>query len=293
MSFVISSPKDIEKLALFLEEMNSKRETHIGYCGEQKQQIYATLISDFSDLDLARSFVIAYVKDEIIGALGLDIDEESKSAEVWGPFIKNRSEYLGLADELWEKVIELSRIEMNEFSFFVNEENSFAKDFAINKGAVNKGNYFVLKAFRNDLKTVDLTQIETYSLLYKNPFTNLHDTSFPNTYYSASEIVYRINDHNQLLVMLDNERKLTGYVYVEGDPEHKEGSIEYIAVIAGNRKQGIGTKLVRAALAHLFSFEEIEEITLSVAKNNERAINLYKAAGFKEVHELTYYVWNK
>ena len=60
---------------------------HIGYCGESKEGIYDTLTSDFSDLELANSFLVAYQDEEIIGAIGLDIDLEDRSAEVWGPFV--------------------------------------------------------------------------------------------------------------------------------------------------------------------------------------------------------------
>ncbi|MFJ8064475.1 GNAT family N-acetyltransferase [Psychrobacillus sp. NPDC096426] len=289
MTIIISSPIDIEKLSLFLEEMNKKTESHIGYCGEMNEEIAHTLLHEFSDVDITQSFVVAYENEEIVGALGFDINEENKSAEVWGPFINNESQYPGLADALWGKVNTLSGIELNEFSFFVNKENTFVQQFASNKKAVNKGSHLLLKAFRNDLGEVDLAQIKSYEHPYKDSFTSLHEATFTNTYYDASEILNRLSDHHQLLVMIDDNRKIKGYVYIEASPEHKEGTIEYIAVSAEYRKQGIGTKLIRAALSYLFSFKEIEEISLIVAKVNNKAIHLYKAAGFTEVHELIYY----
>lgn len=289
MSIILSSPKDMDSLAQFLEEMNQNKETHIGYCGQSKNEIYHTLLQDFSDLDLSKSFAVAYEKEDLRGALGFDIDKANKSAEVWGPFIKNPSKNPVLASELWEKANALSDIEINVFSFFINKENTFAQQFAINKEAVNKGSHLILKAFRDELGEVNLEQIESFRLQFKNSFTNLHEMAFPNTYFSASEIQDRLNEYNQLLIMTDKEKEIKGYVYVEASPVHNEGTIEYIAVSPNYRKQGIGTKLILAALAHLFSYETINEITLSVSKDNESAIKLYQASGFKEVHELVYY----
>lgn len=289
MNLVISPPTDIEKLSLFLEEMNTNPESHIGYCGNTKEEIAHTLVHSFSDGDISQCFAVAYENKEIVGALGFDLDKESKSAEVWGPYIKKEMLNLGIAEALWEKANEMSNNVVNEHSFFVNIENKFAQQFAISKKAVNKGNHLLLKAFRKDLGKVDLAQIETFNLSYKDSFISLHATIFPDTYYSASEILNRLSDHNQLLVMTDFDGRIKGYAYVEASPEHQEGKIEYIAVSADYRKQGIGTKLIRAALSSLFSFDQIEEISLSVAKENEKAIHLYKAAGFNEVSELVYY----
>lgn len=284
MNIRISPLKAIEKLSLFLEEMNTVPESHIGYCGETKEEIAHTLYH----AHIFQTFVVAYDEEKLIGALGLDIDKESKSAEVWGPFIKNGRDYQ-LADRLWGKANALLTSEVNEFSFFVNINNEFVQQFAIHKNAINKGNHLLLKAFRKDLGGVDLAQIESYDLAYKDSFMSLHEETFQNTYYKAAEILDRLSDHNQLFVVNDKEGSIKGYVYVEADPEYNEGTIEYIAVAADYQKQGIGTILIRAALYYLFSFKKIEEISLSVAKENDKANRLYKAAGFKEVHELIHY----
>ena len=51
----------------------------------------------------------------------------------------------------------------------------------------------------------------------------------------------------------------------------------------------MGTQLIKAALRYLFSYKEIKEITLSVGMENVKALNLYKAAGFKVKYELSYF----
>ncbi|QFF99046.1 N-acetyltransferase [Psychrobacillus glaciei] len=281
---------DTEKLAHFLAEMNSEPKHHIGYCGSEEKEILHTLLHEFSDLDLSESFAVAYANDEIVGALGFDIDKESKSAEVWGPFIRDCPNFSMFANDLWEKLHELVPMEIKTYSFFVNKQNSNVWNFAVEKNAIEKGSHLILEALRHSFHNPKHKDIVKYKSSYKNTFFELHELAFPNTYYNAKEIVNRLDEDNLLLIMQDVDEKIKGYVYVEADPVHREGTIEYIAVSPSYRKQGIGKTLIRAALSHLFSYEEIKEVSLCVGSHNEKAIHLYQAAGFHKKHGLISFV---
>ncbi|QUG41806.1 GNAT family N-acetyltransferase [Psychrobacillus sp. INOP01] len=288
MKIYISPPTNLEELAFFLEVINKDDYSHIGYCGENKKEIYETLTNDFSDIDLMKSLVVACVDDNIIGALGFDIDEESKSAEVWGPFIKNGEIFPQIANDLWEALEDTIPFELNEYQFFVNEKNTSVRQFIENKNGVENGHHLILKAERNSLTNGQDIHIKTYESSFHKSFSDLHNLAFPNTYYSSEQILSRISENNQLFVIQDNN-VVKGYVYVEAIPLHGEGAIEFIAVSPDYRGQGIATKLMQAALHHLFSFETIDEITLSVGANNKAAIALYMASGFQVKHTLIAY----
>lgn len=66
MTITITPPIDIEELASFLAEVNNEPSLHIGYCGSNKESILQDLTHDFSDLDIANSFAVAYEDDGII-----------------------------------------------------------------------------------------------------------------------------------------------------------------------------------------------------------------------------------
>jgi ribosomal protein S18 acetylase RimI-like enzyme len=284
MTITITPPLDIEELASFLAEVNDELSQHSGYCGSDKESILHDLSHEFSDLDLANSFAVAYEDGIIVGAMGLDIDKDDLSAEVWGPFLKNRGEDLELAEGLFTKVVSYSKIPVKNFFFFINNENKIAKEFILNLGGIEKGNHYILQAKRDEFeKTI---QIEKYDTAFEDSFSEIHETAFPTTYYNAKKIISRLDEHNQLLIIKNGETEIRGYVYVEAEPEYGQGSIEYVAVSDQFRKQGIGTKLIQAALNHLFSYETIKDVSLSVEKENEKAIHLYEAAGFKRKHEL-------
>ena len=163
---------DTHKLAHFLAEMNVDPKQHIGYCGTEEKEILHTLLHDFSDLDLSKSFALAYVNGEIIGALGFDIDKESKSAEVWGPFIRDCQNFSMLANDLWERLQVLVPIEIHTYRFFVNKQNSNVRNFALEKNAIEKGSHFILEALRQSFHNSKHKDIVKYNDSFKDDFLN-------------------------------------------------------------------------------------------------------------------------
>lgn len=285
MNIIIESPRNNKNLAAFLAKTNSQLSQHIGYCGEAKEEIYNMLTSDFSDLELASSFMVAYEKEKIVGAIGLDIDLEDRSAEVWGPFVNEAFKQSDLVNMLWEKVTALSSSQVDQYNFFLNIENTYAKEFAVSQKGESKGQHTVLIARKSESEKVVGEGVIEYNSAYAEDFAKLHGQAFPSTYYSAKTIIGRLSEQNQLFISTSNDQ-LTGYVYIEAEPQHGEGSIEYIAVSDRFYRQGIGKKLLTFALAQLFAYEGIEEISLCVDNENEKAIRLYQSAGFKVKYEL-------
>lgn len=289
MTITFTIPTDLKKLAHFLASLNSNSNYHIGYCGENENEIYQTLLSDFSVLESSNSFIVAYENKEILGAIGLDIDEENKQAEVWGPYVKDPERFQVIATQLWSKLSILNEKTVKKYSFFINTENTLVRQFVLDMNGIENGNYFILHASADNIDCEEEQEIIYYGPSYYDSFVNLHELSFPDTYFKADKIISRINDHNHLLIYKDKDEGIKGYVYVEADPKHGEGSIEYVSVYPEYQKQGVGTKLVRAALNHLIFKDSLNEITLCVGAENQKAVHLYKASGFQVKHELTYF----
>jgi len=83
----VSSILKIEEVAAFIANMNKDATHHVGYCGDEKEELLQTIIHDFSDIGWEQSFVATYENNNLIGLLGFDVDEVKKCAEIWGPFI--------------------------------------------------------------------------------------------------------------------------------------------------------------------------------------------------------------
>jgi ribosomal protein S18 acetylase RimI-like enzyme len=80
--------------------------------------------------------------------------------------------------------------------------------------------------------------------------------------------------------------ELVGMVGVGREQGLKERHIAFIRsmyVAPQARGQGAGQQLLAAALQQAWSWQGVEQVTLSVTASNEAAVRLYKAAGFMEV----------
>ncbi|MET3575725.1 GNAT family N-acetyltransferase [Bhargavaea ullalensis] len=284
-SFLVRSGGDPKAAAAFLERLNRLPSSHIGYCGEDYGEILHTIEADFSDLGFEKSFWVAEEEKVIIGALGLDISVEDREAGVWGPFVDPDYPFREVAERLWKKAVGSVVGKVSRFGFFTNEENFEAAAFADRLGAVRAGRHIVLQAERKEGRA-DRSAVP-FEPCHEKAFRELHEASFPGTYLSSDEILDRLNGHYRLLVIPDESDGLKGYIYVEADPLHGEGAIEFLAVSTRHRRQGIATRLLRTGLAELFGHEKILSIRLTVEEGNEAALALYKAAGFRSVHRLT------
>lgn len=287
MDIKFVSPDVVKELCLYLEKMNAENSSHIGFCGEQSEEIYDTLMNDFSDLKIEDSFAVAWDQSKIVGAIGLDVDLENSTADIWGPFVTDGDP--DTAQALWDKVLFKIPQEIKICSLFINKDNGFAKKFAIQNNAHYSGADMVLTITRNTFTPEAVNASKNIGEKYYNSFARLHGEAFPKTYFNSSTILKRINNHNNLLVIEEDESKIKGYIYIEANPEHNEGNIEYIAVSAEARGQGIGKTLLKDALKKLFSYPNIEEVTICVSCENAAAINLYKSVGFKEKYVLDSY----
>lgn len=292
MSIIIHtiSYERIKELAAFIARLNQEKQHHVGFCGDQEDEIAGTLSEEFSDLELDTSFVVAYEHERIIGALGFDVDLERGVAEVWGPFIDEGARWNDLAHELWRAGINQLGDKVTTLHSFYNEENKQALQFM---DGISSSTYLhahlVLVCTRSAFAYARAHTLQEITPDYVNAFIALHDASFPNTYYSGQEIMSRLQDDHRIFIAVDHQQSLLGYVYVEADCDAQEGNIEFIAVSPHAQGQGLGTSLIQEALRFLLLDRKIDEISLCVEEENGEAISLYQKAGFQQKHRLLFY----
>ncbi|GGA86292.1 GNAT family N-acetyltransferase [Ornithinibacillus halotolerans] len=283
MNIDLMKETDLPKVAEFLALLNNNQESHIGYCGTDVTEILAYIKEE---IPLMKSLVTAFNNGDLVGVVGYEPDFESKVAEIWGPFVLP-----GFQDSIelmWNKLNEILPKDIEILYLFPNKKNEVVRDFANKQSFIENGNDLILEFNRADsekLKNVTLEEITNY---YYQEFISLHNETFPGTYYSGEDIVVRLNDNNKVFIITDGEG-LSGYLYVEAQPEFGDASIEFFAVSENNRGKGIGARLLTGALNWLFSFDTIDSINLCVDANNENANRLYQKVGFRIKHEMCSY----
>ncbi|MDV2886669.1 GNAT family N-acetyltransferase [Alkalihalophilus pseudofirmus] len=275
-----------KEAASFLARLNGLKEHHVGYCGESADEIAHTMEQEFSDLPLERCCIAAFEDGEMAGFLGLDIDLNENEAEIWGPFISVQ-DWEEVAYAMWEQLT--AELPSLTYNGFYNQAHHYAHPFMTHIGAKKTGQHTILTVRKNEASLGDR------SAAYQKPakhhfasFKALHDKTFPNTYFSAEEMWETQSSTNQLLVA-EEKGQTVGYIYVTASPSFKEGDIHFLAVDEAYRRKGIGAQLLKSGIRALFSYEEIEEITLCVNNNQKAALHSYLKAGFTEVHQLTAY----
>lgn len=284
--FVFPSRDAIEEVATFISTFNGQAQSHIGYCGRQKEEIVSSLKSDFTDIPFEKAFVVAYEGETLVGVLGFDADIEQGSAEVWGPFLTDNQKEQGPL--LFKKMLSILPSVVEKLSMFPNKENkmvtSLAEDFNFSK----QSEQAILTMKRNDFSLTQVMRLPELPVQYYSEMRRLHDLAFPDTYYSGEQIIHRLNAHRKVFAY-EKEDCLAGYIYTEVEPEFSEASIEFFAVDERFRGNGIGADLLRSAIAWIFSFKEMQELQLCVNATNNHAIKLYQKSGFNLADELHYF----
>ncbi|MBN3526839.1 GNAT family N-acetyltransferase [Paenibacillus apiarius] len=278
----------VAELAEFIADLNQEETHHVGYCGTEKEEIESALQETFEHI--GEAFWEACQDGEMIGTLGFDIDTEERTAEMWGPFIRSDA-WLDVAAELWRQSATVVKEQTDAISGFYDVNHLHAAEFISRIGGQKRGEHLILLAkpsLLDDQFAAAVTIQEIQADMHE-PFIRLHQNCFPSAYFDGRTILNRRNSDHRLFVCATAEGQLQGYVYVEANPEFQEGNIEFIAVSPEYRHQGTGAALLRYALQFLFKDKGLQEIALCVDMHNEKAIHLYKKAGFAPIRVLSHY----
>ncbi|WP_195914015.1 GNAT family N-acetyltransferase [Planomicrobium sp. YIM 101495] len=278
--------EDLQEVSRFISQLNNHEETHIGYCGEDEKEIAKSMEADITDVKYAESFVGAYERNQLIGVLGFDADLEDGSAEIWGPFLLDWKRDLAFA--MWEKTMDLLPGEIKSLEMFPNRRNvqvcQLAKDLSFEKYSDET----ILLFTRDNSMELESAILEELTPTFELAMKRVHDQAFHGAYYNAQQILARLNEHRKVFIMTRGD-VFCGYIYVEAEPEFGEASIEFFAVEESERGNGVGATLLTGALQWLFTFENMDSITLCVNSKNRSAINLYKKVGFQHLYDLCAY----
>ncbi|MBD3109306.1 GNAT family N-acetyltransferase [Bacillus sp. AGMB 02131] len=283
MNATITRAASLEELSRFLSELNQQKQSHIGYCGERKEEIYEALKKDFIDENGELNFLVARNDiGEIIAGIGVDAYETS--GEVWGPFSKSNS--VELQYRLWERLVK-ENPNIQSYYFFINEENKVQQSFMVEINATKTGKHLTLKIKRQNFQLVSEIKSSLYIQSEYQAFAQLHHETFPNTYYNAETIIERLGDQCVLMVLKNEENEMLGYAYFEVDCD--EASLEYIAIAPNAQNQGLGTRLLQEVLTEIFSYPQLNEIRLCVDYTKKQANHVYMKAGFQPENILISY----
>jgi mycothiol synthase len=194
---------------------------------------------------------------------------------------------------------ELQGSDVRQLSHMVNSTDTPAAQFLHRHGFFAEHEECILSL--NDLSQLSPGQIPPgYTLrTFSRPaatrhFRRLYDLVFANLpwyqpYRSDREVAADLVDPADLLFLLDNQTPI-GFLWVRW-PELERGEIEPVGILPAYQRQGLGRRLMLAAL-HQMAEQGAREVALGVWNNNVVALDLYRSLGFRQSLTVIYLALN-
>jgi RimJ/RimL family protein N-acetyltransferase len=259
----------------FIAHLNSDDTHHIGYFGTHPVDIEHTLRELTPPLEAG--FMLAFDAETLVGILGLELDAEINRAWLYGPLI-DHVDWHPVADQLYHAVQTLIPPTIGQYEIFCEAQNVNCQQFAERHQFKSVGEHLTFFLPHTDL--IPVAAAGDWNPRFFAAFNALHQATFPRTYYTAQQMIDLQSDHARLFIDTVGD-DLRGYIFVQVDPDAGEGYIDFIGVDERYRRQGIGKRLLAAALHWMFSFPTIEKVELTVNATNTAAARLYDGFGFQ------------
>lgn len=268
----------IEELIQFVARLNSDGAHHIGFFGDGEADVRSSLAECL--IPTADGFMLAYDNDQLIGIFGVDADPEVNRAWLFGPLV-NHTDWHTIADQLYEQVLSVIPAGIRDYDLFCDEQNVHMQEFAARHGFPLRSENAVMTLLREKYTPTaeNMSQIISFDERFFNQFEKLHKVLFPNAYFTARQMVERINETHQLFLAMENENIL-GYHFCKIEPEAESGYVDFIGTDESARGRGIGADLLASGIDWMLSAPSTKKINLTVNADNVPALGLYKKFGF-------------
>ena len=275
---LLPSKDRFDELVQFVAHLNSDGAHHIGFFGEGEADVRAALAECL--IPPAEGFVMAYEDDQLVGVFGVDADPEINRAWLFGPLV-DHAEWHDVADKLYAKVFPRIPVGIRDYDLFCDVQNTHVEAFAVRHGfPLNSENAVLTLARENYSPFADgKTQVIAYQEEFLEPFEQLHKTLFPNAYFTARQMVEKIDENHQLFLAVE-EGRLLGYHFCKIEPASGSGYVDFIGTDSSVRGRGIGADLLASGVDWMLSAPGTNKISLTVNADNVPARSLYEKFGF-------------
>ena len=210
--------------------------------------------------------------------MGIEADLEIGRAWIYGPLVRH-PQWMAVADQLYAAALPAIPPGIRQQQMFCDSRNRNCRDYAARHGFDLLNELAIMTLNRADLDRVPRATALPIDQRYYDQFRDLHPQLMPNTYFTAQQLLDRL-DANSHLLIATHEGELLGYVYFQAGPDVSEGYIDFVAVAETARRRGIGAQLAAAAVHSAFNWPDIDVIRLTVNTSNSPALRIYERLGF-------------
>jgi ribosomal protein S18 acetylase RimI-like enzyme len=268
---------NIAEAISFVARLNQNLVHKISYFGDSRKEIEA----DFSAVQPPEGYAYEATRADgnLVGFFGVEMDPGLGRGWLFGPLV-DHPDWEVIADQLYAAITGALPPEIVDQEIFCHTQNIRVQDFALKHGFTFRSEGAVMNleiAGRENSNPLELCELVKKDF---SQFQALHADLFPNTYYSAEQLVALSRDNDKCLLVHSDHGKLVGYIFIQARPAARDGYIDFVGVKPGHRRQGIARGLVEQAVSWAVQKPFVERISLTVSTGNEAAVNLYQSMGF-------------
>jgi ribosomal protein S18 acetylase RimI-like enzyme len=264
------TPAHLEEIAAYAAGCNRDPAQHIGYVGQTPEEVTGEL----GELDGDAVVAVARDGGRLCGLLAAEWDVDLGRTWLHGPWADSPD----LMDRLYRAVLPHLPAAAGTHELFIDTANTAVAGFAARHGFAPHGHQVILRFARDRLAGLPAVTLPRLTPRWHEQFAALHDRAFPGTYAPAAKL---LADAPPILVATDGDT-LLGYVALKLRPG--DAQVEYLAVAESARRQGVGTRLLVAALHEALRDPGYEAVDL--VTDNPSARQLYERVGFTLLHEM-------
>jgi len=280
---------DLDRISLFISRQQNHKESLIGYFDREPDEI--KLYLEELEPGWKENTLMIEENGEIIGTIVAEYDVELQRVWIHGPMVDktDQIDWDSLAIELYENLLRFIPTQIIDYELYGEKSNINLRKLAETFDYKPTEPSCVLSFSRSQITPLPILSLNPISEEYFDQFKTSHAKIFPNTYYSAQQILNKLDETNQVFIESHN-KDLVGFIQGKLEKSNNQGYIDFVGVNKSARRRGTGRKLVVAILQWLFdTFTQINEVKLTVSEKNIPAYNLYTSLGFKVEQSLQGY----
>jgi ribosomal protein S18 acetylase RimI-like enzyme len=264
-----------EELVSFVARLNSDGTHHIGFFDEGEAEVRASLAECL--IPTAEGFRLAYEGDQLVGVFGVAPTRLTAP----GCLISLSMDWHTIADRLCAEVLALIPVDIGDYDLFCDVQNIHMEAFAARHGFPSRSENAVMtmarQAYRPSAKRQ--TQVIVYQDDFFEPFDKLHKVLFPNAYFTARQMIEKLDENHRLFLGIE-EGQLLAYHFCKIEPESESGYVDFIGTDSAARGRGIGADLLASGLDWMLSASSITKKVSLTRADNVPARSLYEKFGF-------------
>lgn len=243
------------------------------------------IVNDLQEFE-TELFVERDATGAIIGAAGFDFDEPLNRSFLYGPWSIDDG-WKERAARLFARVIAAAPRETRDIECAFDTENLRAASFADDHGFELVRDHYTMGFSRGDHELTPDSDIREMNDEEHSAVMELHERCFAGTWPSGQQLLEQLGKGpDRKIFVIHTGGQLTGYLFATVERGTGEAFVDNIGVDETVRGRGLASRLLTHGLWWMFSFDEIQEIELSVRQENAAAVRVYENAGFRKLYEI-------